>query len=73
MPCMTPLLYPRTMMAWLMMQDADKTGYLGYYKQLLDSQLITAGGFIVVDNALMKVGTCFPLAGKFQATADTLT
>ena len=35
--------------------DADKTGYLGYYKQLLDNQLINPGGIIVVDNALMKV------------------
>ena len=35
--------------------DADKTGYLGYYKQLMDSQLIVPGGIIVVDNALMKV------------------
>ena len=36
--------------------DADKTGYLGYYKQLMDNQLINPGGIIVVDNALMKVG-----------------
>ena len=35
--------------------DADKTGYLGYYKQLMDSNLIVPGGIIVVDNALMKV------------------
>ena len=35
--------------------DADKTGYLGYYKQLMDKQMITPGGIIVVDNALMKV------------------
>lgn len=35
--------------------DADKTGYLGYYKQLMDNQLIHPGGIIVVDNALMKV------------------
>ena len=34
--------------------DADKTGYLGYYKQLMDNQLIVPGGLIVVDNALMK-------------------
>ena len=38
--------------------DADKTGYLGYYKQLMDNQLINPGGIIVVDNALMKV--CWP-------------
>ncbi len=35
--------------------DADKTGYLGYYKQLMDNQLISSGGIVVVDNALMKV------------------
>ena len=35
--------------------DADKTGYLGYYKQLMDNQLIVPGGIIVVDNSLMKV------------------
>ena len=35
--------------------DADKTGYLGYYKQLMDNQLIVPGGSIVIDNALMKV------------------
>ena len=35
--------------------DADKTGYLGYYKQLMDNQLINPGGIVVVDNALMKV------------------
>ena len=38
--------------------DADKTGYLGYYKQLMDNQLIHPGGIIVVDNALMKVCAC---------------
>ena len=27
----------------------------GYYKQLMDKQLIVPGGMIVVDNALMKV------------------
>lgn len=34
--------------------DADKSGYLGYYKQLMDNQLINPGGIVVVDNALMK-------------------
>lgn len=38
--------------------DADKTGYLGYYKQLMDLSLIVPGGIIVVDNALMKVSAC---------------
>ena len=36
--------------------DADKGGYLGYYKQLMDNQLVVPGGIIVVDNSLMKVG-----------------
>ena len=35
--------------------DADKTGYLCYYSQLIDNQLINPGGIIVVDNSLMKV------------------
>lgn len=38
--------------------DADKSGYLGYYKQLMDNQLINPGGIVVVDNALMKVSLC---------------
>ena len=45
--------------------DADKTGYLGYYKQLMDDQLIVPGGIIVVDNALMKAGPA--LTGYLQA------
>lgn len=39
--------------------DADKSGYLGYYSQLMDNQLINPGGIIVVDNALMKVAVIF--------------
>lgn len=35
--------------------DADKSGYLGYYKQLMDNDLIVPGGIVVVDNSLMKV------------------
>lgn len=38
--------------------DADKSGYLGYYKQLMNNQLINPGGIVVVDNALMKVSLC---------------
>jgi NAD(P)-dependent dehydrogenase (short-subunit alcohol dehydrogenase family) len=34
--------------------DADKSGYLGYYKQLMDNDLIVPGGIVVVDNSLMK-------------------
>jgi NAD(P)-dependent dehydrogenase (short-subunit alcohol dehydrogenase family)/predicted O-methyltransferase YrrM len=44
--------------------DADKTGYLGYYKQLMDKQLIVPGGIIVVDNALMKGRVYAPGAVK---------
>lgn len=34
--------------------DADKGGYLGYYNQLLDNNLILPGGAIIADNTLMK-------------------
>jgi NAD(P)-dependent dehydrogenase (short-subunit alcohol dehydrogenase family)/predicted O-methyltransferase YrrM len=34
--------------------DADKGGYLGYYNQLMDNNLIVPGGAIVADNTLMK-------------------
>ena len=35
--------------------DADKTGYLGYYRQLMDGNLLLPGGAVIVDNTLMKV------------------
>lgn len=35
--------------------DANKTGYLTYYNLVMDNQMLTPSGFIVVDNALMKV------------------
>lgn len=35
--------------------DADKTGYLKYYNMIMDNNMLTPSGFIVVDNALMKV------------------
>ncbi len=35
--------------------DADKTGYLGYYRQLMDDNLLLPGGAVIVDNTLMKV------------------
>ncbi|KAK9791633.1 hypothetical protein WJX73_009315 [Symbiochloris irregularis] len=47
--------------------DADKPGYLGYYNQIMDSQTIVPGGFIVVDNALMKGRTYAPGDVKDEA------
>lgn len=35
--------------------DANKTGYLTYYNLIMDNNLLSPTGFIVVDNALMKV------------------
>lgn len=35
--------------------DANKTGYLTYYNLVMDHNMLTPTGFIVVDNALMKV------------------
>ncbi len=34
--------------------DADKTGYLDYYRYLLDSDLLAEGGIIAVDNTLLQ-------------------
>ncbi len=38
----------------LVVVDADKTGYLDYYRMLLDTDLLTANAVIVVDNTLMQ-------------------
>lgn len=35
--------------------DANKTGYLSVYNLIMDNNMLTPSGFIVVDNALMKV------------------
>ena len=35
--------------------DANKTGYIDYYNLAMDNCMLTPSGFIVVDNALMKV------------------
>lgn len=35
--------------------DANKTGYLDYYNLVMDNCMLTPSGFLVVDNALMKV------------------
>lgn len=37
--------------------DANKTGYLTYYNLAMDRDMLTPTGFLVVDNALMKVRT----------------
>lgn len=37
--------------------DANKTGYLTYYNIAMDRDMLTPSGFLVVDNALMKVCT----------------
>ncbi|KAK2704704.1 uncharacterized protein LOC136030892 isoform X2 [Artemia franciscana] len=34
--------------------DADKTGYLEYYKTIIDRKLLAPGGTLVVDNVLFK-------------------
>ncbi|XP_067660899.1 O-methyltransferase MdmC-like [Haliotis asinina] len=38
--------------------DADKEGYLGYYKKLLDNQLLAPGATLVVDNTF-EFGTAY--------------
>ena len=34
--------------------DADKTGNLGYYNKIMEYDLLSSTGFIIIDNALMK-------------------
>lgn len=51
--------------------DADKTGYLGYYNQLMDLNLIVPGGAIIVDNTLMKGRTYYP-GGVKDELADAI-
>lgn len=34
--------------------DADKTGYLDYYRTLLDGDLLSAGAIVAVDNTLLQ-------------------
>ena len=34
--------------------DADKGGYIDYLNLLVDTELLTPGGFICVDNTLMQ-------------------
>ncbi|KAK9832615.1 hypothetical protein WJX81_003801 [Elliptochloris bilobata] len=51
--------------------DADKGGYLGYYKQLMDNNLILPGGAIVVDNTLMK-GRTYEPDGVKDESADAI-
>jgi len=35
--------------------DANKTGYMAYYNLVMENKMLAPSGFIVVDNALMKV------------------
>lgn len=49
--------------------DADKGGYLGYYNQLLDNNLIVPGGAIIADNTLMKGR---PYCGEKDDLADAI-
>lgn len=48
--------------------DANKTGYLAYYNLIMDSHLLAPTGFIVVDNALMKV--CIPAPSRETMVVD---
>lgn len=34
--------------------DADKPGYEGYFKQVMDSNLLEVGGLLVIDNSMYK-------------------
>ncbi|MCZ4076801.1 class I SAM-dependent methyltransferase [Rhodococcus sp. H36-A4] len=57
----------------LVFVDADKTGYLDYYRMLLDSDLLTADTVIVVDNTLMQGHPYAPAdrrTGNGDAIAD---
>nr|WP_296765607.1 class I SAM-dependent methyltransferase [Rhodococcus sp. (in: high G+C Gram-positive bacteria)] len=47
--------------------DADKTGYLHYYRSLMDSDLLSPNAVIAVDNTLLQ-GT--PYAGPDDRTAN---
>ncbi|CAL8463601.1 g3135 [Coccomyxa elongata] len=51
--------------------DADKTGYLGYYNQFMDLNLIVPGGAIIVDNTLMK-GRTYYSGGVKDELADAI-
>ena len=41
--------------------DADKTGYIDYFKVILDEGLLTPGGFILVDNTLLQGQPYLPM------------
>ncbi|CAL5223886.1 g6480 [Coccomyxa viridis] len=51
--------------------DADKTGYLSYYKKLMDHNLIVPSGAIIVDNSLMK-GRTYYSGGVKDEMADAI-
>lgn len=50
--------------------DADKGGYLGYYNQLMDNNLMVPGGAIVADNTLMKGRPYVSAQGEDQLADD---
>ena len=54
----------------LVFVDADKTGYLGYFRTLLDRDLVRPGGVICVDNTLYK-GEVYA-AGAVSETGEAL-
>lgn len=51
--------------------DADKTGYLSYYRALMDGELLTANAVIVVDNTLLQ-GTPFAGVGSRTDNGDAV-
>ncbi|WP_254900698.1 class I SAM-dependent methyltransferase [Rhodococcus sp. 1168] len=51
--------------------DADKTGYLDYYRMLLDTDLLAANAVIVVDNTLMQGQPYAPADGR-TANGDAI-
>ncbi len=55
----------------LVFVDADKTGYLDYYRTLLDSDLLTADAVIVVDNTLMQ-GEPYALSQDRTGNGDAI-
>lgn len=51
--------------------DADKRGYIDYFKLLLDSNLLAPGGFICVDNTLLQ-GQPYLSAQQRTANGDAV-
>ncbi|MBY6414537.1 class I SAM-dependent methyltransferase [Rhodococcus sp. BP-252] len=51
--------------------DADKTGYLDYYRHLMDSDLLAPGAIVAVDNTLLQ-GTPYADAAYRTANGDAV-